>query len=178
MVTLKATIAHIKSDIYNHGGVTFKKKVNVYLFNASFRLLLNYRIGRYLRQRRNFISNFILQRYEYRQVTKRNCYISFRASIGSNFRFAHPIGVIIGENVVIGDNVRIWQNVTLGSHGKKEQALIYPQIGNNVKIFAGAKLFGGITIGDGAAIGANAVVNTDVPANKTAVGIPAKVLGS
>ena len=40
----------------------------------------------------------------------------------------------------------------------------------------GAKLIGAITIGDHARIGANAVVTRDVPANSTAVGIPAKIV--
>lgn len=177
MVTLKTTIQQIKSDLYYHGGVRLKNKISVYFFNPSFRLLLNYRIGRYLKQNKGFINNLIVQRYEYRQMTKRNCYVSFKSVIGSDFRFAHPIGVVIGEGVVIGDHVRIWQNVTLGSHGKKGQSLVYPEVGNHVKIFAGAKIFGGISIGENAVIGANSVVNCNVPANSKAVGVPAKILG-
>jgi serine O-acetyltransferase len=43
-------------------------------------------------------------------------------------------------------------------------------------IGAGAKVLGPITIGEGAKIGSNAVVVKDVPANATAVGIPARIL--
>ena len=43
-------------------------------------------------------------------------------------------------------------------------------------LLAGAVLLGGITVGDHARIGANAVVLTDVPAGKTAVGVPARIV--
>ena len=41
---------------------------------------------------------------------------------------------------------------------------------------AGAKVLGPITIGDNAKIAAGAVVLKDVPANSTAVGIPARIV--
>ena len=43
-------------------------------------------------------------------------------------------------------------------------------------IGTGAKILGPILIGDGAKIGSNAVVVRDVPANATAVGIPARIV--
>ena len=41
---------------------------------------------------------------------------------------------------------------------------------------AGAKVLGGFTVGDNAKIAANAVVLGPVPANSTAVGIPARTV--
>jgi hypothetical protein len=52
----------------------------------------------------------------------------------------------------------------------------FPIIGDNVTIGTGARVLGGVSIGDNALIGANAVVTIDVPANSTAVGIPARIL--
>jgi serine O-acetyltransferase len=49
-------------------------------------------------------------------------------------------------------------------------------VGNGVIIGAGAVLLGPITIGNGAKIGSGAVVLKDVPAGRTAVGVPAKIL--
>ncbi|WP_245939973.1 hypothetical protein [Stenomitos frigidus] len=49
-------------------------------------------------------------------------------------------------------------------------------IGSNVAIGSGAKIIRPVSIGNGAQIGANAVVLSDVPANASAVGIPAKVI--
>jgi serine O-acetyltransferase len=66
----------------------------------------------------------------------------------------------------------IMQQVTIGMIGDGE----VPMIGNGVYIGAGAKIIGKVTVGDGARIGANAVVTEDVPANCTAVGVPARVI--
>ena len=52
----------------------------------------------------------------------------------------------------------------------------HPTLENGVVIGAGAKVLGPIIIGTGAKIGSNAVVVKDVPANATAVGIPARIL--
>ena len=41
---------------------------------------------------------------------------------------------------------------------------------------AGVKVLGPVVIGDNTKVGANAVVLHDLPANATAVGIPAKVV--
>lgn len=150
-----------------------KKK---YFTDSSYRLQLNYKIGHYLFNNPFRGSDFLWKYYQYKQITKRNCQISFKAKLGNNILFTHPIGVVIGDGVEIGDNVKIWQGVTLGSHGKKEQKLAYPTVGNNVKIFSGAKIIGAVKIGDNAIIGANAVVLKDVPADSIAVGIPAKIL--
>ena len=66
----------------------------------------------------------------------------------------------------------IMQQVTIGQLADGR----VPVIGNGVYIGAGAKILGGIVINDNAVIGANAVVLIDVPAGKTAVGVPAKIL--
>ena len=60
--------------------------------------------------------------------------------------------------------------------GGKHIGKRHPTIGNNVLIGTGAKILGPVVVGEGAKIGANAVVLKDVPANSTAVGIPAIIL--
>lgn len=150
-------------------------QISKFFFSASYRLILNYRLGYYFSKKNDKISGWIVKYLRYKMITKRNCHISYDAVLGQNIRFPHPIGIVIGDGVIIGDNVKIWQQVTIGSHGKKGEKLSYPKIGDNVKIFAGAKIFGDIIIQDGAVIGANAVVFIDVPINGIAVGIPAKI---
>ena len=71
----------------------------------------------------------------------------------------------------------ILHGVTLGGTGK-ETGDRHPKIRHGVLIGAGAKILGKVNLGDDVNIGANAVVLSDVPAGKTAVGIPAKILGS
>ena len=81
-------------------------------------------------------------------------------------------GIIIHPSVMVGSNVTILHQVTLGTRHINKG----PKIGNNVFIGAGAKILGDIIVGDNAKIGANAVVLTDVPANCTAVGNPARII--
>ena len=97
------------------------------------------------------------------------------AQIGKCLFIDHGSAVVIGETSVIGDNCTIYQGVTLGGTGKNVGKR-HPTIGSNVMIGAGAKVLGPITIGDNAKIAAGAVVLKDVPANSTAVGIPARIV--
>jgi serine O-acetyltransferase len=96
------------------------------------------------------------------------------AKIGRGLFIDHGMGVVIGETSEIGDNVTIYHGVTLGGTGK-EKGKRHPTIGNNVVIGTGAKILGPIYIGNSAKIGASAVVLKDVPANSTAIGIPARL---
>ena len=97
------------------------------------------------------------------------------ATIGRGLVIDHGSGVVIGETAEIGDNCTIYQGVTLGGTGKDEGKR-HPTLGNNVMVGAGAKVLGPMTIGDNAKIAAGAVVLDAIPANSTAVGIPAKVV--
>ena len=97
------------------------------------------------------------------------------ATLGRRVFIDHGVGVVIGETAIIGDDVLIYQQVTLGgvstSKGKR-----HPTLENGVVIGAGAKVLGNITIGANSKVGANSVVVKDVPADSTAIGIPARVL--
>ncbi|MFO8003630.1 serine O-acetyltransferase [Thioalkalivibrio sp.] len=97
------------------------------------------------------------------------------ARIGRRFFIDHGMGVVIGETAEIGDDCTIYHQVTLGGtswdKGKR-----HPTLEEGVVIGAGAKLLGPVHIGARARIGSNAVVLRDVPADATAVGIPARVL--
>lgn len=97
------------------------------------------------------------------------------ATIGRRFFIDHGMGVVIGETAIVGDDVTLYHGVTLGgtswTKGRR-----HPTIENGVVIGAGAKVLGPITIGAGAKVGSNAVVVKDVPAGKTAVGNPARII--
>lgn len=106
------------------------------------------------------------------------CYISPKADIGAGCCMPHPTGIVIGEGAKIGTNSYIFQNVTIGQRhsDNEEDPGLYPSIGDNVKIFAGAVILGAIRVGHGANVGANAVVLKDVPDGYNAVGVPARNL--
>lgn len=92
-------------------------------------------------------------------------------SIGPGFVARHAHGTIITA-ARIGSNLTVHHQVTIGwEYGTEEP----PSLGDDVFIGTGAKVLGAISIGDRARIGANAVVLTDVPADCTAVGVPARV---
>ena len=97
------------------------------------------------------------------------------ATIGRRLVIDHGMGIVIGETAEIGDDCLIYHGVTLGGTGK-DQGKRHPTIGNNVLVSTGAKVLGPFKVGDNARIAANAVVLQEVPANATAVGIPAQIV--
>jgi serine O-acetyltransferase len=175
MNSLTHTIQDIKNDI-PESRITLKILFINYLYNPSFRVLLNHRLGKHFYKSNNFFLRQLGIYYKVKMITKRNCDFSYNSIIGKNLKMPHPIGVVIGDGVVIKNNVTVFQQVTFGSHGKKSIELAYPVIEDGVKIYAGAKIIGGITIGENAVIGANSVVNIDVPPNTVAVGIPCRII--
>lgn len=84
--------------------------------------------------------------------------------------------VVIDGRVTIGRHCQINPWVTIGLSNSKRIGFSVdgPTIGDFVHIGTGAKILGPIAIGSHARIGANAVVVSDVPANTTVVGIPAR----
>ncbi len=97
------------------------------------------------------------------------------ATIGRRLVIDHGMGIVIGETTEIGDDVLLYHGVTLGGTGK-EQGKRHPTIGNNVMVSSGAKVLGPFTVGDNARIASNAVVLSEIPADATAVGVPARIV--
>ena len=84
------------------------------------------------------------------------------AKIGRGLFIDHGSGVVIGETAEIGDYCTLYKR--------------HPTLGNNVMVGCGAKVLGPFKVGDNAKIAANAVVLEAIPANATAVGVPARVV--
>jgi serine O-acetyltransferase len=100
--------------------------------------------------------------------------ISLHATLGERLKLPHPNGIVVHDNAIIGDDCMIMQQVTIGQLAEE----FAPVIGRQVYIGAGAKVLGKVLVGDRARIGANAVVLADVPADHTAVGIPARIISA
>lgn len=97
------------------------------------------------------------------------------ATIGKRLVIDHGMGIVIGETAEIGDDCLIYHGVTLGGTGK-DSGKRHPTIGNNVLIGTGAKVLGPFKVGDNSRIAANSVVLSEIPADSTAVGVPARVV--
>lgn len=97
------------------------------------------------------------------------------ATIGRRFFIDHGACVVIGETAEIGDDVTLYHGVTLGgtswNKGKR-----HPTLADGVVVGAGAKILGPITVGERVRVGANSVVVKDVPADRTVVGIPGRIV--
>ena len=96
--------------------------------------------------------------------------------IGRRVFIDHGTGVVIGETTKIGNDVLIYQQVTLGGVSLQRGVKRHPTLEDGVVVGGGAKVLGNIIIGKNSKIGANSVVIHDVPAESTAIGIPAKVI--
>lgn len=98
------------------------------------------------------------------------------AKLGKRVFIDHGSGVVIGETAEVGDDVLIYMGVVLGGTSL-ERIKRHPTVENDVVIGSGAAVLGPITIGRGAKIGAGSVVVRPVPAEATAVGVPARIAG-
>jgi serine O-acetyltransferase len=95
--------------------------------------------------------------------------------VGKNVTFGYQgLGIVVHRHARLGANVVISPNVVIGGKGGGRPGA--PNIEDDVVIGAGACILGNVTIGRGAIIGANAVVLSDVPAQTTVVGAPARPL--
>lgn len=146
--------------------------LEILLTYSGVHAVMFYRVSHWLYQRKLFtVARIISQAARF--IT--GIEIHPGAKIGKGLFIDHGMGVVIGETAEIGDNCLLYQGVTLGGTGK-EHGKRHPTLGNNVMIGAGAKVLGPFKIGDNAKVASNAVVLEEVPANTTAVGVPARIV--
>ncbi|OPX48637.1 serine O-acetyltransferase EpsC [Clostridium thermobutyricum] len=149
-----------------------RSKLEVFILYPCVHVMILYRISNKLYRKKWFFLGRLISQIG-RFLT--GIEIHPGATIGRGLFIDHGMGVVIGETAEVGDDVTIYHGVTLGGTGK-DTGKRHPTIGNNVIIGSGAKVLGPINIGNNVKIGANSVVLKDIADNKTAVGIPAKVI--
>ena len=146
--------------------------LEVILLYPGFHILVYHRIAHWLYEHGHFfLARWVSQHGRH----KTGIEIHPGARIGRCLFIDHGMGIVFGETTVIGDNCTIYHGVTLGGTGK-DTGKRHPTLGNNVLIGAGTKVLGPVYIGDNARIGAGSVVLRNLPANCTAVGVPAEVV--
>lgn len=77
----------------------------------------------------------------------------------------HPLGSVMGR-AKYSDGFFFYQGCTVGGTRNREGVLYYPELDQNVRMYANSSILGKCHIGRNAQIGAGALVkNQDVPAN-------------
>ena len=149
-----------------------RSKLEILLLYAGVHAILYYRLAHWLhRHGLKFLARFLSQWARFWTGIE----IHPGATIGRRLVIDHGTGIVIGETAELGDDCLLYQGVTLGGTGK-DVGKRHPTLGNNVLIGAGAKVLGPVFIGDNVRIGAGSVVLHNIPANATAVGVPAEVV--
>lgn len=149
-----------------------RSKLEVFLLYQGVHAVLYHRLAHWLYCHHcRFLARFVSQWSRFWTGIE----IHPGAKIGKNLVIDHGMGIVIGETAEVGDDCLIYHGVTLGGTGK-DQGKRHPTIGNNVLISCGAKVLGPFKVGDNARIASNAVVLSEVPADATAVGIPAQIV--
>ena len=149
-----------------------RSKLEIFLLYPGVHAILFHRVSHWLYRHRLFFLARLNSQIA-RHIT--GIEIHPGARLGRRFVIDHGMGIVIGETTEIGDDVLLYHGVTLGGTGK-DQGKRHPTIGNGVMIACGAKVLGPFKVGDGARIASNAVVLSEIPAEATAVGVPARVV--
>ncbi len=165
--------ALIKSDLYRYcGSTSVISMLKMYLKAPGFRLSFWFRLasGHSVASK---LANIIYTHYRY----KFGIDLSREAIVGPGLYIGHFSGIVVTPGAIIGRNCNLSQNVTIGVPAVKSKNM-YPVIGDNVYIGAGAVILGAVKIGNNAAIGANSVVTHDVPEGARVAGAPARVINN
>ena len=151
-----------------------RSTIEIFLCYPGFYALLMHRVSHYL-----WIHSFKLLARMNSNLARFLTGIEIHpgAKFGKRVFIDHGMGVVVGETAIVGDDVLIYQGVVLGGT-TTQKVKRHPTIEKGAIIGAGAKVMGNITVGEFSKIGTGAVVLKDVPANSTAVGMPAKVVKS
>ena len=160
--------ADLGRNLTDYGSAGFLRRLALALTLNSIHALALIRLQQWLAARRmpTFVVSKLLFWFFKIEVAK-------SAKIGAGLRLPHPMGIIIGPNTTIGEGCDLYADVrlVLGRGCKKG-----PTLGDGVFLGDGAKVVGALHVGQNTVIGVSSVVTKDIPANVTAVGIPARVI--
>jgi serine O-acetyltransferase len=171
-VTLSSTLADIRADLARHGVSGWMGTLKALAFNLPFQVVLSYRLHRYFATRsfwRMSLLQILISRW---QVTSGNCQISPRAEIAGGLLLPHPLGVVVGIGCKVGRDVTLYQGVTLGA----DAAGGYPELGDEVVVYAQSCVVGSIHLGQGSTLGALSFLSQSLPPRSVAAGSPARIL--
>jgi acetyltransferase-like isoleucine patch superfamily enzyme len=96
--------------------------------------------------------------------------LGYKTDIGAFTYINAKFGVVLEDHVQIGSHCSIYSISTIDD--KQGEVILR----TNCRIGSHSVIMPGVTIGENAIVGAHSFVNQDIPANGTAVGVPAEVI--
>lgn len=108
--------------------------------------------------------------YHWLVQNKEGLKLGYKTDIGAFTYINAKFGVTIENHVQIGSHCSIYSISTIDNKQGRVVLCANCRIGSHTVIMPG------VTIGKNTIIGAHSFVNQDIPANCTAVGVPAKVI--
>ena len=88
----------------------------------------------------------------------------YQVELPTYFMAEHPLGSVLGK-AEYSDYLFVYQGTTVGGN-RKENILYYPQIGENVILYANATILGETRIGNNVIVSANSyIINEGIPDN-------------
>jgi acetyltransferase-like isoleucine patch superfamily enzyme len=111
-----------------------------------------------------------LTEYHWLVQNKDGLKLGYMTDIGAFTYINARFGVIIEDHVQVGSHCSIYSISTIDD---KQGKVI---LRSNCRIGSHSIIMPGVTVGANAIVGAHSFVNHDIPADCTAVGIPAKVI--
>lgn len=144
--------------------------------SAGFWALTTYRLQRSTLQRKPAIA-WLPLRFGLSMVKKTLTMVTHinlnqHAKIGPGMLIPHVGPIQVCPNAIIGADCAIHHVCTIGA-GEQPGT---PVLGDHVMLGCHSCVLGPVKVGDKVKIGAGAVVTRDIPANSTAVGVPARPL--
>jgi serine O-acetyltransferase len=150
-----------------------------FLKEQSIWAIALYRFGRRNDRRKRGLIRWVGDRWywlAYRVIeTLTGVSIPKSVEVGPGLRIYHFGNIFVHAEARIGANCTLRQGVTIGN---RHDGGPVPVLEDDVELGAYAQVLGGVRVGRGAKVGAMSVVLTDVPPGATAVGVPARLIGS
>lgn len=165
----KDALLLFKTDAYRLYGRIIKtsKVLSLVLHNRCLRFLFFLRMAQY-----RGAGYRIFVRICNHYGDKYGLMIYPETKIGYGLYLGHGFNTLINTSAVLGNNINLSHGVSIEAN--KSKAAV---IGDNVYIAPNVCTIENCHIGNCSTIGAGSVVTRDIPENKTAAGVPARVIG-
>lgn len=157
-------LRNLNQFCWNSDRISFYSFCYLMTFYRMFRNIFYARIGMFNRPLMKFLT-LLASPQPFLDITS-------TSEIGGGLIVQHGYNTLISP-AKMGRNCWVNQGVSIGHRNEVGQ----PEIGDNVRIAAGALVLGALKIGRGATIAPGAVVMRNVPPYAIVMGNPAKVVG-